>query len=91
MGTKSDPGNFNCYENAMEDEPMFILLGRDKQAPAALEKWANERAKAVRQGKKPEEDMEQVHDARKTALEMKAWRRKRHGDWRDQPKRKGGR
>jgi hypothetical protein len=29
MGTKNNPGNFDCYLNAASDEPMFIVLGRD--------------------------------------------------------------
>lgn len=30
MGTKNNPGEFDCYANAAPDEPMFILLGRDQ-------------------------------------------------------------
>lgn len=33
MGTKNNPGTFDCYANAAPDEPMFVLLGRDKHAP----------------------------------------------------------
>lgn len=29
MGTKSNPTQFDCYANALPDEPMFILLARD--------------------------------------------------------------
>lgn len=43
MGTKLNPGNFDCYENAKPDEPMFILLARDAGAPALVEKWAQEK------------------------------------------------
>ena len=32
MGTKNNPGVFDCYANAEPDEPMFVLLGRDKDA-----------------------------------------------------------
>lgn len=31
MGTKNQPGSFDCYANAKGDEPLFVLLGRDKQ------------------------------------------------------------
>lgn len=36
MGTKNNPGAFDCYANAEPDEPMFVLLGRDKHAPAPV-------------------------------------------------------
>lgn len=39
MGTKNDPGKFDCYANAAPDEPMFILLGRDPAAAMALVFW----------------------------------------------------
>jgi hypothetical protein len=40
MGTKNNPGKFDCYQNAAPDEPMFILLGRDKHAPTLVWLWA---------------------------------------------------
>lgn len=40
MGTKNNPGNYDCYKNAHPDEPMFILLGRDPLAPILTEIWA---------------------------------------------------
>ena len=40
MGTKNDPGVFDCYANAEPDEPMFVLLGRDKHAPTLVWLWA---------------------------------------------------
>lgn len=45
MGTKSNPGNFDCYDSAEMNEPMFILLARDKLAPSLVQIWA-----AVRSG-----------------------------------------
>lgn len=27
MGSKNNPGKYDCYEAADPDEPMFILLG----------------------------------------------------------------
>jgi hypothetical protein len=44
MGTKNNPGRFDCYANAAPDEPMFILLGRDKHAPTLVRLWAILRA-----------------------------------------------
>lgn len=44
MGTKNNPGNYDCYANADPDEPMFILLGRDALAPSLVDIWAMIRA-----------------------------------------------
>jgi hypothetical protein len=43
MGTKNNPGKFDCYENAEPDEPMFILLARDPTASFLVELWAKVR------------------------------------------------
>lgn len=43
MGTKNNPGQFDCYANAGPDEPMFILLGRDPMAPSLVRMWAQAR------------------------------------------------
>lgn len=40
MGTKSNPGRFDCYANAEPDEPMFVLLGRDPTAWFLVNLWA---------------------------------------------------
>ena len=40
MGTKDAPGEYDCYENAAPDEPMFVLLARDKIAPQIVRDWA---------------------------------------------------
>lgn len=40
MGTKSNPGKFDCYAEAGPDEPMFVLLGRDRHAPLLVRLWA---------------------------------------------------
>ncbi len=39
MGTKNNPGAFDCYANAEPDEPMFVLLGRDIHAPEVVRFW----------------------------------------------------
>lgn len=39
MGTKNNPGKFDCYEKAERDEPMFVLLGRDPAASMAVLFW----------------------------------------------------
>lgn len=43
MGTKNNPGEYDCYSKAEPDEPMFILLARDDFAPKLVETWARHR------------------------------------------------
>lgn len=38
----------SCLNRALEDEQLFVLLGRDAAAPAAVRAWINER---IRLGK----------------------------------------
>lgn len=45
MGTKNNPGQFDCYAKAAPDEPIFTLRGKDVSAPYLVEIWA-----ALRQG-----------------------------------------
>lgn len=39
MGTKNNPGRFDCYTKADPDEPMFVLLARDPIAPILVRLW----------------------------------------------------
>lgn len=41
MGTKSNPGKFDCYDKAEPDEPLFVLLARDETAADFVELWAD--------------------------------------------------
>lgn len=43
MGTKNNPGDFDCYAAADPDEETFILLARDVDAPARVQEWATKR------------------------------------------------
>jgi len=76
MGTKNNPGNFDCYGNADPDEPMFILLARDAAAPCAVEKWIEYREALIRLGIKPETDHVMLDEARSCAAAMREWREK---------------
>lgn len=81
MGTKAHPSNFDCYANAEADEPMFTVLGRDKDAPLLVKMWALLREQAVEMGAKPPSDLAMVAEARQVAYEMERWRRvNRHDD-----------
>lgn len=75
MGSKNEPGHFDCYANAEPDEPMFIVLARDKTAPLVVEMWAAEREIAIERGEKPKSDMAMVIEARQCAANMRAWRK----------------
>jgi hypothetical protein len=69
MGTKENPGKFDCYANALPDEPMFILLARDDRAPQLVEEWAT---MSERRGTMTEK----IAEARECAVAMRAWRSK---------------
>jgi len=44
MGTKNNPGKFDCFAKAEPDEPVFVLLGRDPQAAHLVSIWSKLRA-----------------------------------------------
>jgi hypothetical protein len=66
MATKANPGKYDCYENAAPDEPMFVLLARDRHAPALVALWAVMRELYG-------EDAEKVAEARQCCVDMIAW------------------
>jgi hypothetical protein len=83
MGTKNEPGAFDCYANALPDEPLFTLLARDPDAPGLVHDWAAKRAAAIRAGRKPASDAALVDEARACAVKMERWRIANDGAWRD--------
>lgn len=66
MGTKNDPGMFDCYAGAAPDEPLFTLLARDKHAPTLVWLWATLR-------ELDGENEAKVAEARACAGNMMAW------------------
>ncbi|MCK1676597.1 hypothetical protein [Bradyrhizobium sp. 150] len=82
MGSKTNPGQFDCYANALPDEPMFILLARDPMAPALVQMWAILRKQLIATGEKPLEDMALADEAETCAALMRAWRWNNEGKWR---------
>ena len=66
MGTKLKPGKFDCYMNAEPDEPMFVLLARDRHAPTLIWLWA---AMRELEGETPA----QVAEARQCVSAMLEW------------------
>lgn len=81
MGTKENPGPFDCYANALPDEPMFILLARDTAAPAAIRAWARVRRSHIDMRTRPESDEPMIQQALKCAKEMEDWRKANDGKW----------
>ena len=43
MGTKANPGRFDCYARARPDEEIFVLLARDPLAPFHVSIWSSMR------------------------------------------------
>ena len=41
MGTKTNPGLYDCHASAAPDEPLFTLLARDRLAPYLVRIWAH--------------------------------------------------
>lgn len=74
MGTKNNPGSYDCYANADPNEPMFVLLARDITAPAVIEKWMEYREGLIILGKKPESDRAMLQEARDCVEAMLEWR-----------------
>lgn len=82
MGTKDMPAKFDCYANALPDEPMFILLARDPDFHRLVMKWARRRSQDVQCGLRPANDMEMVAEAQACAFDGREWRKKNNGKWR---------
>jgi hypothetical protein len=82
VGTKQNPGAFDCYANALPDEPMFVLLARDPSAPDLVRQGAVYRGLATEQGQRPASDEEVAREALVCALAMEDWRAANDGRWR---------
>lgn len=85
MGTKNNPGDFDCYAKAMDDEPMFTLLARDPASPNIIVAWAAERIRMIERGDAPASDNRMISEALDCAANMQKWRRANEGAWRTAP------
>lgn len=83
MGTKNNPGEFDCYENALPDEPMFVLLARDKGAPNLIRTWCTIRLSEMGAGLRSVEELPMIREAQACADAMEKWRAENDGAWRD--------
>lgn len=86
MGTPKNPGKFRP-SSTLDDEPEFILLGRDLAAPSAIRQWANKRQHMMKVGLAPKSDEAMVAEALLCAAEMETWRRNANEKWRGGKKR----
>lgn len=68
MGTKNNPGQYDCYAKAAPDEPLFTLRAKDPLAPMLVRLWA---LRAEKAGAEPEK----VTEARACADAMDVWRK----------------
>lgn len=82
MGTKLDPGKYDCYENALPDEPMFVLLARDPHFHHLVNEWVYLREQDIHAGRRPESDLAMIHEARVCAQSALVWRDQNNGKWR---------
>jgi hypothetical protein len=74
MGTKNNPGEFDCYAAAAPDEPMFILLARDPLAPILVDLWAMLRADSGCSEHPGRSHSKKVLEAHECAESMRNWR-----------------
>ena len=75
MGTKNSPGEFDCYANAEDDEPMFVLLARDNLAAATVRDWAEiYKLNKEHKGHFAERQRAKYDEALRCADAMEAWR-----------------
>lgn len=77
METKANPGPHACFNRALADEPMFILLGRDRAAPDAIRAWVEARNRLGL-----DTDQEQLLEAFKDSDRFREWREANDGRWR---------
>lgn len=76
MGTKNNPGEFDCYANAKPDEPMFVLLARDRLAPSIVRNWAyNYEQGKLALGILTENQENKINEALQCADTMEKWQK----------------
>lgn len=81
MGTKLKLGKFDCYDKAADDQPMFVLLAGDPDAPSTVEEWARRRtrrlAAEITAGTVGDEvitrTIKKIAEALQCALAMREW------------------
>lgn len=79
MSTKSEPGPFDAFDKARDNEPLFVLLGRDPDAPATVSFWVDQRRRRIlATDAEPEQvrkELQQATEAESIAWEMNRYRK----------------
>ena len=75
MGTKTEPGAFDCYGKLAADEPYFTLAAHDKHAEFLVVTWASLRAAEIARGERDAGERAQVDEALECARSMIKWRK----------------
>lgn len=69
MGTKNNPSEYDCYDKAELDEPMFVLLARDPLAPILVRLWIDLRSRGAFGFQKADK----LNEAQSCAEDMEDW------------------
>ena len=74
MATKRNPGEFDCYASAGDDEPIFVLRSTDPLAPGIVREWAERyaRSKGLDETNDPRSCRKFI-EAIKCAESMESW------------------
>lgn len=79
MGTKNNPGAYDCYESADPDEPMFVLLARDPLASEVVRMWAKTYSLLAGRDPTPKQNAK-INEAYTCADSMDKWHRENTPD-----------
>ncbi len=67
MGTKTEPGKFDCLAKLGDEEPYFVLRAQDCEAADLVELWA---MRASMSGLCP---LDKINEAKQLADAMRRW------------------
>ena len=73
MATKANPGEFDCYAAADDNEPIFVLRANDPLAPDLVRTWAEDYRNAKGESI-TEKQMAKYREAHECAAAMEAWK-----------------
>jgi hypothetical protein len=72
MGTKNNPGKYDCYAKLEPDEPYFLLRGKDPIGWLVVKVWVALRM-VLADDLLPTEYAEKLNEAKAAAAQMKDW------------------
>ena len=76
MGTKNNPGNYDCYAKLEPNEPYFLLRGKDPVGWLLVNLWASIRKHLAPHGEIPPEYLAKLNEAKICGDAMKAYAEK---------------